>query len=144
MKPKIKKTASKVPNTLEARGTYSSTIMEIVKLFIYPLMSNFERYETTSESFNETLKTFFNEETRSVNWYRATKDFKIPGEKYVAGNLTKPGLGLRQIKQGDLLLVVEDLNLDFVKIEVCRKNSEENYKLKKHEWKFVKEKVRIV
>lgn len=97
-----------------------------------------------SNPYQALVNSFFNLQTRSLTFYRANEAFKLPGEKYVTGATTVPGTGDRAINKNELLLVVIDDTLDFVKVEICRRYSEINYKLTKFEWNHIKDKLRKI
>lgn len=132
-----------IPSIIDSKGRKSTSIVELTKHFFWPLMKSVtEPYR--SDRFSYFLELFFNANTRSLNWYRATEPFEIPGGKYIAGAKLEHGTGKREINENDLLLVVEDDTLEFVKVEVCRKKTQHNYQLSIPQWNFIKDKLRRV
>lgn len=143
MKKKKQTRNLKKISTLTSRGKNTLTAVEIAKKFFLP-MSKTVAVPEGSSKFDALLDLFFNTATRHLNWYRVNESFDMPGEKYIAGGVTIAGTGKRRIEENELLLVVEDDNLEYVKIEVCRRKTQHNYRLLIHEWNFVKSKIRRV
>lgn len=142
-KKRYQKKLTHIPNLMNSPGKKSQFIKEFISKFIYPLV------HLTPESVEEhpvsyILDLFFNANTRHLYWCRVTEPFKMPGERYIQGMVSIPGTSKRQINENELLLVVEDDTLEYVKIEVCRRKSEHNYKLTIAEWNYVKKKLRRV
>lgn len=145
MKKRIyKKKLKTIKPAVGGVGRLPNAVKEIFKKFIYPLQGSAKHGPEAQSELSNLFNLFFNAQSRSLGWYRTTEEFVLPGEKYVAGNKTVPGVGARNLKTNELLLVVEDDALDYIKVEVCRPKSETNYKLTVHEWNFVKQKIRKI
>lgn len=130
-----------IKSSLAKRGRKPVAIMELFAKFIKPISEHVWVQEDASR-ISAAMDLFFGVANRHLEFFRVTEDFEMPGELYVAGAVTQAGTGKRTIKENDLLLIVLDDRLEYVKVEVCRRKSEHNYKLTIPEWKFITSKIR--
>jgi len=142
-KRKYRKKLKSIPSASETRGRKPVVIKEITEKFFYPMLNIIpEGYD--GDRLGYLMDLVFGVTSRELYFCRTTEAFDMPGEKYITGTKTQPGTGKRAIAENELLLVVYDDRMDYVKIEVCREKSENNYKLTTAQWNYVKQKLRRV
>lgn len=142
-KRKYKKKVKKIESSLSKRGRRPQLILELAEKFFYPLLGVVPEGMAV-DRMGYIMDLFFNTKNRHLYFCRTLEPFNMPGETYITGTKTRAGYGKRGIEENELLLIVEDDTLEYVKVEVCRGKSETNYKLSIAEFNYIKQKLRRV
>jgi hypothetical protein len=90
-------------------------------------------------------KTLFHLPDRTIEKFRARHDFKLPGLLYKAAYVKIQGIGNRQLRKSDVVIVSKDVTEKFYKVELVRKGlPEEVYHLSESQWNAIAAKLRPV
>lgn len=140
---KIQLTKILFQDSITKKGGWPNAQIEFIQKFLGPLFHTIPD-KVTQNHLTYMLNLFFNSETRELHFYRATKDFKLPGKKYVTATKAVGGLPGHHVKKDDLLLSVEDSTLDYVKLEIFKTRKDDNFQLTIPEWKWTLSKLRRI
>lgn len=95
-------------------------INEINAKFLAPILKQiaFEKGEYIPSE--RLLEWFFGDEWRDVYFAKTSREFKMPGEYAIRGNVYVKGVGRRTVPKGKILIVRNDVREPFVTIGVQR------------------------
>ena len=128
----------KLKSFFKARES-SDEAVELLKKFIIPFSRNFKRV-----GVDDVLAAFFAVDDRNFVYVKATRDFKMPGKYYVAGNRPIYGLGPRQIKKNQTLLMAIDRQDGTARIEAVVDSQPRMFLLEKFEFITIKDWVKPI
>lgn len=122
------------PNPLD-----EGSIKEIWRYFFGPLVY----YKPDNVLLRDWYAHLFHLDTRYIDQYVATAEFKMPGLFWQAPHVKTQGLGYRTIKEGTGLMVRHDTIDDVYDIEFFGGKSERTqvFTLDKHEFNSIRPKI---
>lgn len=115
------------------------SVGEIYRNFFAPLV----RYKPAEKDLKAYWEELFGVDTRTIQRFRATRFFRLPGLICLAPNYRVPGYGYRGVATGDVLWVRRDANNPGVDVEVHSHNLQRWFYLSETEWLAIRDNLMI-
>lgn len=93
---------------------------------------------------DDVIAAFFAVEDRKFFWAKASREFKMPGKYYIAGNRPVYGAGPRKIKKGQTLLIAVDRKEGTARVEATIGERDCNFLLEKFEFETIKDWINVI